>query len=376
VVWAVIALMTGAAVLCALWPLSRKADSAPQSPDIAFHKAQLAQIDADVERGMLPPRDAASARAEAARRLLAAADEKIAPAAPSPTRRRAAAILVVVGVPLLSLGVYARIGRPDLPDEPIATRAVDPNAPGVLEAAVGKMEAHLAAHPDDGPGYRVLAPVYLRMGRADDSARAFAQALRLLGEDAGLRADYGEALVAAANGIVTVKAREAMEQALARQPDLPKARYYVARAAEQDGDNAHALAMYRALAASAPKDAPWLSAVNARIAALTEPGAAPALSAAAGGPPSGAQADTIKAMAPAQQSGAIRGMVEGLDQRLRQNGDDPAGWLRLVRAWSVLGEAEKASAALRDARKAMAANPAAEHDLDALASELGIGGRS
>ena len=372
-VWAVIALMTGAAVLCALWPLSRKPDSLTQSPDIAFHKAQLAQIDADVERGMLPHRDAASARAEAARRLLAAADEKFAPAAPSPTRRRAAAILVIVGVPLLSLGLYARVGRPDLPDEPIATRAVDPSAPGVLEAAVGKMEAHLAANPDDGPGYRVLAPVYLRMGRADDSARAFAHALRLLGEDAGLRADYGEALIAAANGIVTVKAREAMEQALARQPDLAKARYYVARAAEQDGDVPHALAMYRALAVAAPKDAAWLSAVNARIAALSQPAA---LSAAAGGPPAGAEADAIKAMAPAQQNGAIRGMVEGLDQRLRQNGDDPAGWLRLVRAWSVLGEADKASAALRDARKALAANPAAEHDLDALASELGIGGRS
>ena len=51
--WIVFALMTGAAVLCALWPLwRRRSGSQGQTRAIAFHKAQLAEIDRDVERGL------------------------------------------------------------------------------------------------------------------------------------------------------------------------------------------------------------------------------------------------------------------------------------------------------------------------------------
>ena len=52
-----------------------------------------------------------------------------------------------------------------------------------LAAAIAKIEAHLAQHPDDGRGYEVLAPVYLRIGRANDAVRAASEALRLLGRD-------------------------------------------------------------------------------------------------------------------------------------------------------------------------------------------------
>ncbi|HRD29261.1 MAG TPA: c-type cytochrome biogenesis protein CcmI, partial [Caulobacter sp.] len=47
---------------------------------------------------------------------------------------------------------------------------------------------------------------------------------------------------------------------------------------------------------------------------------------------------------------AIRGMVEGLAARLEKTPDDPQGWVRLVRAWSVLGETAKRDAALARAR--------------------------
>ena len=61
--WVAFALMTGAAILCALWPLSRRRSGAEgQARAIAFHKAQLAEIDRDVERGQLPPGEAARRR--------------------------------------------------------------------------------------------------------------------------------------------------------------------------------------------------------------------------------------------------------------------------------------------------------------------------
>ena len=50
----------------------------------------------------------------------------------------------------------------------------------------------------------------------------------------------------------------------------------------------------------------------------------------------------------------IRGMVDRLATRLKQNGDDVEGWLRLVRAYMVMGERDKAASALVDARQAVA----------------------
>lgn len=51
----------------------------------------------------------------------------------------------------------------------------------------------------------------------------------------------------------------------------------------------------------------------------------------------------------------IQGMVERLSERLhRDGGADVEGWLRLVRSYMVLGEPDKARAAIVDARRALA----------------------
>jgi cytochrome c-type biogenesis protein CcmH len=82
----------------------------------------------------------------------------------------------------------------------------------------------------------------MRLERFSDAAHAYAEALRILGEDPSRRAGYGEALVAVAGGVVTGEARRAFDRALAEQPGQPQARFYVAlvcrarrRAGQQEG---------------------------------------------------------------------------------------------------------------------------------------------
>jgi cytochrome c-type biogenesis protein CcmH len=362
--WVAFALMTGAAILCALWPLSR-GRSAPQGQAraIAFHKAQLAEIDRDVERGQLPPGEAAGARAEAARRLIAASDAANATpgAGGARSRRRGAVVVIFLVVPAVTLGLYSRFGSPNLPDQPLLARAADFANTGDLGAALAKIEAHLIADPNDGRGFAVVAPVYMRLSRFDEAAKAYETALRLQGEDARMRADYGEALTAAAGGIVTAQARAAFEQALAKQSDLSKARYYIGLAAEQDGDKPKAIALYRKLLDDAPASARWRAIVRERLVAL-------------GAPPAAAgEAAAIAALDPEAQQAAIRGMVENLAARLAQNGGDAQDWLRLIRAYCVLHDTDKARDAMARARKALAGNETAARDLDALAQEFGLG---
>src|SRR5271163_5248655 len=136
-VWFVLAGMAACAVLAALWPLLRpsppmKAD--PAADEAAFYKAQLDEIKRDVERGLLPQGEAESARAEAARRLIAAASGPSEAAAPAPRNRLAAAVLIAVGLPAIAFPLYARLGQPMLPDEPLASRKVAPQTNGGIEA--------------------------------------------------------------------------------------------------------------------------------------------------------------------------------------------------------------------------------------------------
>ena len=69
----------------------------------------------------------------------------------------------------------------------------------------------------------------------------------------------------------------------------------------------------------------------------------------------------------------ITQMVESLAARLRTNGNDLPGWLRLVRAYAVLERRQDAQAALAEARRNFTGNVDALAQLAALASSLGLG---
>src|SRR5947209_20227054 len=339
-IWVVFAAMTGLAVFSVLWPLSRSRRIAPANlPNISLYEAPLAAIGSDAASGLIPPPDVPAAKADAARRLLAVSGTQPTPP-PAQRNVRFAAAAAIVLIPALTLGLYSRFGRPDLPDAPLAAR-LEPADPGKtdLASAIIRIEAHLREHPEDGRGWEVIAPVYLRLGRAEEARRAFAEAIRLLGDSAARQAGLGEAILANAQGVVTAEARQAFEKASATDPSLPQPRYYLGLAALQDGKPDEARAIWTKLADEAPAGASWVGVVRQRIAAIAE------------GPTAGPDSVAGKSIAglPAQErAAAIRSMVEGLSARLQQNGGNLDEWTRLVRAYMVLDEREKASEALDD----------------------------
>lgn len=276
---------------------------------------------------------------------------------PDKARDRRHAMAVALTAAILAGGalLYLRIGSPRQPDAPLSART---DAHEDFATALARIERHLERDPDDVRGWSVLAPVYLRLGRADDAVRAYRQIVRLKGDTPENLADLAEAQVHRAQGVITAEARAGFEQAAGKDPTLAKAQWYLGLGAEQDGDKAKARKIWEAMVANAPPDSPLAAALRERIAALD--GAAPA--------------SGIAALPPAERAQAIRGMVESLAARLREKGDDLEGWLRLVRAYRVLGEEEKARQALADARGHFAQNEPAMNRLAALARELGMGG--
>lgn len=372
-IWLLFAVLTGAAVMAVLAPLALRGKARDASAaDIAFFKEQIAEIERERDEGRLDATESEAAKTEAARRLLRA---EAAPKARSGSSRRAAllaALIAIVVIPAVSLSLYLQIGKAEMPDMPLTARLESAPDRGDLAGAVARIEQHLREHPDDGRGFEVVAPYYLRTGRGEEAINAFSQALKLLGATAERHAALGQARMIVAQGKVTAEAKKDFEAALALDPNDAPARYYLGLGAQQAGEKEKAIEIFARLEADAPADAAYLPAVKRRLAELRGERAPEAAPAAQG--PGSAQGRAIAAMPAQQRDAAIRGMVDKLAARLESRSDDVEGWLRLIRAYSVLAEPEKAKKALVDARKALAGKEEEVARIDALAKELNIGG--
>jgi cytochrome c-type biogenesis protein CcmH len=366
--WFVFALMTAAAIFAVLWPLGRARRPHNDGSEATVYKDQLAEIDRDVAAGLIGSSEAVAARVEIGRRLLAAADsERDRPVRSNIRLRRSTAVIALVGLPFLAVAFYLSLGSPQLGDFPLAQRTRAPDATQPLDNLVAQVEQHLEKNPTDGRGWNVLAPVLARLGRYDDAVRAYHNSIAYNGDSAERRAGLGEVLTAAAGGVVTSEAKAEFERAVALNADEAKASYFLGLAAEQDGRAAEAASIWRAMLGKAPAAAPWRPLVQAALARVGGGGStAPALSDDA--------VAAAKDMNETDRGAMIRGMVERLASRLKQDGNDVEGWLRLVRAYMVMGDSDKAKSALTDARQAFANDAERLRQLNEGLKNLGLDG--
>ena len=160
--------------------------------------------------------------------------------------------------------------------------------------------------------------------------------------------------------------KDAFDRALRIDPKAFKARYFLGLAAEQDGRRSDAAKIWRALLDGAPAGAPWLNFVRESLARV-DPSAVPL-------GPGAADVAAANEMSPEQRNELVRGMVERLALRLKEQGSDVDGWSRLLRAYMVLGEPDKARAAAGDARRALAGEPDKVRMIEELIKGLGLEG--
>ena len=382
IIFAVMAAIVAGAVLYALRPGGQETDTDSQ-PDIAVYRDQLAALDDELESGLIDEKEAETARIEISRRLLNASKVEAGLSVNNDGNdRRVLAIvcsLVVVGV---SLGAYLYTGSPELPDQPFAARQDAPPETQDMATLVGRMEEHLAANPQDGRGWDILAPIYLRMGRAADAAKAFSQAMDVQGPSEPRLSGLGEALVQANNGNVTEQARAAFAQALSLEPNALRPKFFLIVAQEQDGDVNGAITSWRTLLDEAPADIPWRDAVAQRITMLeARANGAPDSTANLAPGPTEEQVQQAGERTPEERRAMINNMVTQLAERLTEDGDDIDGWLRLIRSYAVLGQLGKAKTALNNARAQFALSDPTEPStesttalarLDEMAGEVGL----
>jgi cytochrome c-type biogenesis protein CcmH len=262
--------------------------------------------------------------------------------------RARALLLGAVALFMLGIGggTYYVLGRPYL-----AVR----QAQGLESRDVGALVPYLIQrvrqNPRDARAWHYLAQAYMAANDVRDAARALGKEITIRGKgDPVLDSAYGEALVLENRGTVPDEAEEAFNEALKADPGNAPARFYLGLAKAGRNDRAGALVLWQGLLADTPTDAPLHQMLVDRIAVLTSQGMGP------GG------------------SGAPnpRAMVAMLAARLKADPHDALGWVRLMRAYTVLGETEKARQALADARKAFSDNQDAQTAFNTAAKALKI----
>lgn len=351
--------------------------------DLRVYRDQLAEVDRDLARGVLDPRDAERVRTEISRRILAADAALNQSRGPVAGGRGGVLWMAAVGLVLVAGSglLYLQLGAPGYgdmalqdriaaaetrresrPDQATAEAEIDPaelprpaNPDEEYLALVDRLRDVVDQRPDDMRGLRLLAMSERNLGNYAAARAAFARYVELRGSDATAEeyADLADMMVLAAGGYVSPEAEAALERALERDPGNGPARYYWGLMHAQTGRPDQAFRIWDALLRQGPADAPWIPPIQSQIGELArragvnysmpEPGSG-------GRGPSAADIDAAGAMSSTERMEMIEGMVSGLSQRLADEGGTAAEWAQLITALGVLGRTSEARSIFEEAR--------------------------
>lgn len=273
--WLVVLLLLLATLLCLIPPLVRRPPTRPSATADAnvraFYLAQREQLQRDLNNGSLSPAARVRAEEELQRDLLQDLALRQSQAAPAGGQRAgiAAACLLSVLIPVAAVLLYGKLGNPRAAADVTMTRAAEPHAEDSgddMALAINALAQRLRATPDDADGWYTLARSYETLGRYTDAVAAYQQVLRLVPGQPAVLADLADALLSANQGVPDANAIAAVAQALAAQPDQPKALALAGMMALRRGDAAEALAHWERLQTLLPPDSEAARQIQSNIA--------------------------------------------------------------------------------------------------------------
>ena len=364
--------------------------------DLIIYRDQLAEVDRDLARGVLPPEEAGRLRIEVQRRILETGRSQ--PDAPNrkashPALAGSAVLLALV----LSGGIYLSLGAPGYPDLPIAERLANSDADyqnrpsqDTLEAAlpafappsdvdkitldiVEQLRAAVAKNPEALQGQIYLAQQEANLGNYSAARTAQDAVIRLKGAQANADdyANLGVIMFYAAQGIVSPQAEAAFTEALTRTPTHPAARFYMGLMAAQVGRPDKTFPLWKALLDEGPDTAPWIPEITQNLQQIADAAGIPYQAPEAKGPTAADMANAAQ-MSPEDRQTMIEGMVGGLESRLLADGGPIEDWTKLINALGVLHAPDRAKAAYAKAQADFAGQPGELSALKAAATAAGI----
>lgn len=384
--WFLMLILCSAAAVAIAYPLIRRYETRDATAEEqAVYQDQIKEVERDLASGTIAEPEAKVAKAEIERRLETVAKEHV-PAQPVSNPWKLAALVASVGLLILGgVNLYAYMGNPNMPSAVPAQQAAvqqpvqAQQAPQASDAGQGtaavanqvdvmitKLKDKLKADPNNAEGWRMLGWALFNTQKYQESSDAYGKALAIDPNNVDYKSALAESTVQAAQGVVTPKAQELINDVLAKSPKDLRARFYDALGHEQSGDQQGALDRWTALLAEAPADAGWRDDVKQRITDIGK---------ALGKDVSGAlnAAPVATSAAPAtggdEKNAMVAGMISKLAQKLEANPKDRDGWAMMIRSLIVTGDKKGADEALAKALDIFKDDTATQEGLKQIAAE-------
>lgn len=274
-------------VLLALWfvlppflqqSADKKSDE-PRAANLLVYQDQNQELEADLKNGLIGPEQYQQEKDELERRLLD--DVKTEGAESQSTSSPAARKLaygISAAIPIAAVALYFAVGNPKAlsPSAATSEMPVTASQPGdmrsrqQMEANVQKLAQRLEQNPNDAQGWLMLGRSYMNLERYADAANAYARATVLNEKDAGVWADYAEALAMANGQRLAGKPTDALDRALQLDPQNQKALDLAGSAAFQAGDHKKAIEYWQKLLKLLPPGSEEEKTISDQIAKARE----------------------------------------------------------------------------------------------------------
>ena len=264
------ALLVAGVLALLLWPLLSRGNAHPSgdgtmASNARIYREQLAEIDSELEAGIITREQWTAARSEVERRVLDdGADVNRADRVRSPR----AAIVVAIAVPLLAVALYAWLGNPEAfsPTSGANSASAHDVTPDQIAGMVDRLELRLRDKPDDTDGWILLGRSRAAMGRYDEAAKAYGKAASQRPKDADLLADFADVLAMAHGRKLEGEPAALIARALALDPENVKALSISGTIAFDRKDFAGAVKYWKRALALAPAESEFAASVRSSIA--------------------------------------------------------------------------------------------------------------
>jgi len=289
--WLIAAVFVAIALAFLLPTLLQRAASEPsedneQEANIAVYRDQLAELDADLQTGIISAEQHKIDRDEIERRLLS---DMAAPAKPAETKSTAMAsgrgtvYALALGIPIVAVGFYYQVGTPAaisgspsrMTPGPFARAQQPPQSSPAgpdgqmtrerMEANVAALAKRLEQNPGDVNGWQMLARSYSSMEKYAEASNAYARATTLKADDPDLWADYALAKTMANGQQMQGEPMELVNKALKLDPENPKALQLAGGAAFQAKRYQEAVSFWERALKKVPPDSELAQALKQKI---------------------------------------------------------------------------------------------------------------
>ena len=201
-------------------------------------RTELRKYKTDLDDGTLNQQAYNSARQKLATQVL---DEIESPGKIKidmpPLSGRWAGWMVGLLIPVLALGLYSRLGKPELIGLSASPMAQAGNHGGddvgSIEDMITALKEKLKNQPEDAEGWYMLARSYMSQKQYPEAVDAMEKVVALKNDNANILMQYADALAMTNNGRVSGEPEKIIHQALELEPNHPEALWLAGIAAEE-----------------------------------------------------------------------------------------------------------------------------------------------